>query len=171
MGTDTPIAVLSERPRLLFDYFQQLFAQVTNPPLDAIREELVTALGSTVGPEGNLLAARRRPAAARSCLPFPIIDNDELAKIIHINVDGDLAGFKSVVISGLYRVAGGGLALKRALDSIRTPGQPGHRGRRPHHRAVRPQRRRGLRAHPVAAAHLGRPPPPDPGEDPHQGRA
>ena len=58
MGTDTPIAVLSDRPRLLFDYFQQLFAQVTNPPLDAIREELVTALGSTVGPEGNLLRAR-----------------------------------------------------------------------------------------------------------------
>src|SRR5690606_32260968 len=55
MGTDTPVAVLSERPRLLFDYFQQLFAQVTNPPLDAIREELVTSLASTIGPEGNLL--------------------------------------------------------------------------------------------------------------------
>lgn len=55
MGTDTPIAVLSERPRLLFDYFKQLFAQVTNPPLDAIREELVTSLQSTLGPEGNLL--------------------------------------------------------------------------------------------------------------------
>ena len=119
MGTDTPIAVLSERPRLLFDYFQQLFAQVTNPPLDAIREELVTALGSTVGPEGNLL--RPGPASCRQVmLPFPIINNDELAKIIHINLDGDLPGFKSVVVSGLYRVAGGGLALKRALDSIRT---------------------------------------------------
>ncbi len=56
MGTDTPIAVLSSRPRLLFDYFTQLFAQVTNPPLDAIREELVTSLGGTIGPEGNLLA-------------------------------------------------------------------------------------------------------------------
>jgi glutamate synthase (NADPH/NADH) large chain len=119
MGTDTPIAVLSERPRLLFDYFQQLFAQVTNPPLDAIREELVTALGSTVGPEGNLL--QPGPASCRQVvLPFPIIDNDELAKIIHINDDGDLPGFRSAVISGLYRVAGGGLALKRALDSIRT---------------------------------------------------
>ena len=119
MGTDTPIAVLSERPRLLFDYFQQLFAQVTNPPLDAIREELVTALGSTVGPEGNLL--QPGPASCRQVvLPYPIISNDELAKIIHINLDGDLTGFKSVVVSGLYRVAGGGLALKRALDSIRT---------------------------------------------------
>ena len=119
MGTDTPIAVLSDRPRLLFDYFQQLFAQVTNPPLDAIREELVTALGSTVGPEGNLLEPG--PASCRQVvLPFPIISNDDLAKIIHINQDGDLAGFGSAVISGLYRVAGGGLALKRALDSIRT---------------------------------------------------
>jgi len=119
MGTDTPIAVLSDRPRLLFDYFQQLFAQVTNPPLDAIREELVTALGSTVGPEGNLL--QPGPASCRQVvLPFPIISNDDLAKIIHINQDGDLAGFGSAVISGLYRVAGGGLALTRALDSIRT---------------------------------------------------
>ena len=55
MGTDTSLAVLSQRPRLLFDYFKQLFAQVTNPPLDAIREELVTDMGSTIGPERNLL--------------------------------------------------------------------------------------------------------------------
>ena len=58
MGTDTPLAVLSDRPRLLYDYFKQLFAQVTNPPLDAIREELVTSMESTVGPERNLLEAR-----------------------------------------------------------------------------------------------------------------
>ena len=57
MGTDTPLAVLSDRPRLLFDYFAQLFAQVTNPPLDAIREEIVTSVASTVGPEANLLRA------------------------------------------------------------------------------------------------------------------
>ena len=118
MGTDTPIAVLSERPRLLFDYFSQLFAQVTNPPLDAIREELVTALGSTIGPEGNLLDPS--PASCRQVqLPFPIIDNDELAKIVDINADGDLPGFSAQTLSGLYRVAGGGLALKRALDAIR----------------------------------------------------
>src|SRR4029450_13724662 len=55
MGTDTPLAVPSHRPRPLFDYFHQPFAQVTNPPLDAIREELVTSLSSTIGPEGNLL--------------------------------------------------------------------------------------------------------------------
>jgi glutamate synthase (NADPH) large chain len=119
MGTDTPIAVLSERPRLLFDYFTQLFAQVTNPPLDAIREELVTSLSTTIGPEGNLLDPT--PASCRQItLSFPVIDNDELAKIIHINDDGDLPGFASVVVKGLYRVDGGGAALRDALDRIRT---------------------------------------------------
>jgi glutamate synthase (NADPH/NADH) large chain len=118
MGTDTPIAVLSQRSRLLFDYFQQLFAQVTNPPLDAIREEVVTSVGSTVGPEANLLAPS--PESCRQLvLPFPVIDNDELAKIIHINDDGSHPELAAVVVSGLYRVAGGGLALKRALDAVR----------------------------------------------------
>ncbi len=117
MGTDSPIAVLSERPRLLFDYFQQLFAQVTNPPLDAIREELVTSLSSHIGPEGNLLSAT--PAHARQVvLPFPVIDNDELAKILHINADGDLPGFAAAKVSGLYEVDGGGEALRRRLEEI-----------------------------------------------------
>jgi glutamate synthase (NADPH) large chain len=119
MGTDTPLAVLSERARLLFDYFQQLFAQVTNPPLDAIREEVVTAVGSTIGPEDNLL--QPGPDSCRQLvLPYPVIDNDELAKITNINEDGEFSHLKAVTISGLYRVAGGGLALKRALDMIRS---------------------------------------------------
>ncbi|WP_370418762.1 glutamate synthase large subunit [Streptomyces sp. QH1-20] len=117
MGTDSPIAALSERPRLLFDYFTQLFAQVTNPPLDAIREELVTSLISSLGPQRNLL----EPTAA-SCrsvtLPFPVIDNDELAKLIHINADGDLPGLKAATISGLYRVSGGGEALAARIAAI-----------------------------------------------------
>ena len=117
MGTDTPIAVLSERPRLLFDYFSQMFAQVTNPPLDAIREEIVTSVGSTCGPEGNLLQA-----TAENCkqlvLPFPIIDNDELAKIIHINDDGNFEHLKSVVVSGLYRVADGADAMRYAISEV-----------------------------------------------------
>ncbi|MET9107737.1 glutamate synthase large subunit [Streptomyces zhihengii] len=117
MGTDSPIAALSERPRLLFDYFTQLFAQVTNPPLDAIREELVTSLYSSLGPQGNLL----EPTAA-SCrsvtLPFPVIDNDELAKLIHINADGDMPGMKAATLSGLYRVSGGGDALAARIDEI-----------------------------------------------------
>ena len=117
MGTDTPLAVLSERPRLLFDYFKQLFAQVTNPPLDAIREEVVTAVSSSVGPEANLLAPG--PQSCRQlALPFPIIDNDELAKIIHINDEGSHPGLQAKVLSGLYRVADGGDGLRTGLDAV-----------------------------------------------------
>ncbi len=117
MGTDSPVAVLSDRPRLLFDYFTQLFAQVTNPPLDSIREELVTALGTSIGPEGNLLAAT--PAHCRQLvLPFPVIDNDELARIVHINADGDLPGYATTTVRGLYRPEGGGEALLHRLDEI-----------------------------------------------------
>ncbi|MDX3434175.1 glutamate synthase large subunit [Streptomyces sp. NBC_01693] len=117
MGTDSPIAALSERPRLLFDYFTQLFAQVTNPPLDAIREELVTSLRSTLGPQGNILEPTA--AACRAVtLPFPVIDNDELAKLIHINADGDMPGMKAATLSGLYRVSGGGDALAARIEQI-----------------------------------------------------
>ncbi len=117
MGTDTPIAVLSERPRLVFDYFTQLFAQVTNPPLDAIREELVTSLASSIGPEGNLLDANAAHAR-QVVLPFPVIDNDELAKIVHINADGDLPGFETVVVRGTYDVSGGEASLRARLHEI-----------------------------------------------------
>ena len=117
MGTDTPIAVLSDRPRMLFDYFSQLFAQVTNPPLDAIREEIVTAVNNAIGPEQNLLEPG--PASCRRIvLPFPVIDNDELAKIVHINDDGDKTGFQAVTVSGLYRVAEGAAGMRARLDQI-----------------------------------------------------
>ncbi|HVB26732.1 MAG TPA: glutamate synthase large subunit, partial [Mycobacteriales bacterium] len=118
MGTDTPLAVLSTRPRLVFDYFSQLFAQVTNPPLDAIREELVTSLVTTIGPEGNLLSPTPR-SARRLVVPFPVLDNDEFAKIVHINDDGDLPGFSTATVRGLYEVAGGGAALGEALARVR----------------------------------------------------
>jgi glutamate synthase (NADPH/NADH) large chain len=117
MGSDTPIAALSEKPRLLFDYFTQLFAQVTNPPLDAIREEIVTSLSSAIGPEGNLL----QPAAGHAhqvVLPFPVIDNDELAKLLHINKDGKHSQFAATKISGLYYVNGKGEALEKRLLEI-----------------------------------------------------
>ena len=118
MGTDTPIAALSDKPRLLFDYFAQLFAQVTNPPLDAIREELVTSLSGSIGPEHNLLDPG--PESCRQIsLDFPVIDNDELAKIIHVNVDGDHPGFQSHVVRGLFPAAGGGEALRARIDEIR----------------------------------------------------
>lgn len=118
MGTDSPIAALSDRPRLLFDYFSQLFAQVTNPPLDAIREELVTSLSGAIGPEHNLLDPG--PASCRQIqLDFPVIDNDELAKIIHVNADGDHPGFAAHIVRGLFPVAGGGAALRSRLEEIR----------------------------------------------------
>ncbi len=118
MGTDTPIAALSDKPRLLFDYFAQLFAQVTNPPLDAIREELVTSLGGSIGPEHNLLDPG--PASCRQIsLPFPVIDNDELAKIIHVNADGDHPGFITHIVRGLFSIAGGGESLANRLTEIR----------------------------------------------------
>lgn len=117
MGTDTPISPLSTRPRLLFDYFHQLFAQVTNPPLDAIREELVTSLSTTIGPEANLLDPG--PASCRQIvLPYPVIDNDELAKILSIDEDGDLPGFKAVRVSGLYPLRDGAAGIKARLTQI-----------------------------------------------------
>ena len=106
MGTDTPIAVLSERPRLLFDYFQQLFAQVTNPPLDAIREEVVTAVGVDRRPGGEPARSPAPTSCRQLALPFPIIDNDELAKIIHADDDGDRPrACRPSRRQGLYRVA------------------------------------------------------------------
>jgi glutamate synthase (NADPH/NADH) large chain len=118
MGTDTPIAALSDKSRLLFDYFAQLFAQVTNPPLDAIREELVTSLGGSIGPEHNLLDPG--PSSCRQIsLQFPVIDNDELAKIINVNADGDQPGFACHVVRGLFPIAGGGKSLVARIETIR----------------------------------------------------
>jgi glutamate synthase (NADPH) large chain len=117
MGTDTPLAALSDKPRLLFDYFSQLFAQVTNPPLDAIREELVTSLYNTIGPECNLLDPG--PASCRRLvLPFPILDDDDLTKIVKINREGDLPGYQTYVARGLYEVDGGAAALTAKLDEL-----------------------------------------------------
>jgi glutamate synthase (ferredoxin) len=114
MGTDTPLAVLSQRPRLLYDYFKQLFAQVTNPPLDAIREELVTSMESTIGPERNLL--RPEPESCRQIvIKYPIIANEDLAKVRHTTVPG----FRSVTLPMLYASAEGGAGLERALDTLK----------------------------------------------------
>ena len=122
MGTDTPIAVLSARPRMLFDYFQQLFAQVTNPPLDAIREEVVTSLQATVGPEGDLLNPTPQ-SCHQILLPHPILRNHELAKLVNLDpddeVNGHRHGMRSAVIRCLYPVAEDGDGLHRALDGIR----------------------------------------------------
>lgn len=115
MGSDTPIAAISDRPRLLFDYFVQQFAQVTNPPLDAIREEVVTSLSTGIGPERNLLSAG--PSHAQQVIiDFPALSNDELAKIKHID---EIAGSgEAFVVQGLYKVADGAEALEQRLASI-----------------------------------------------------
>jgi glutamate synthase (NADPH) large chain len=118
MGTDTPTAVLSQRARLLYDYFVELFAQVTNPPLDAIREAVVTSMARVMGPEQNLL----EPTAA-SCrqikLSWPVLDNDELNKVVHINDDGEQPGLRTAVLRGLYDVERGGEGLADAIDELR----------------------------------------------------
>ncbi len=115
MGTDTPIAVLAERPRLLFDYFTQQFAQVTNPPLDSIREEVVTSMSMGLGPELNLLEATPEHAY-QIILDFPVIDNDELAKIQHI--DASPGSRTTTTIRGLYRVDDGQRALADRLAEM-----------------------------------------------------
>ena len=113
MGTDTSLAVLSDKPRLLYDYFTQLFAQVTNPPLDAIREELVTSMGSTIGPESNLL--KPGPEACRQIkVKSAIVNNEELARLRHI----DERGFKSITLPMLYEADSGGIGLARALEDL-----------------------------------------------------
>ncbi len=122
MGTDTPVAILSARPRMLFDYFQQLFAQVTNPPLDAIREEVVTSLQGVIGPEGDLL--NPGPESCRQIvLPQPILRNADLSKLICVDPDHEVRGHKhgmrAAVIRCLYPVNRGGQGLKEALDNVR----------------------------------------------------
>ncbi|MFA5028679.1 MAG: glutamate synthase central domain-containing protein, partial [Candidatus Methylomirabilota bacterium] len=124
MGNDASLAVLSDRPRMLYDYFKQLFAQVTNPPLDAIREELVTSLESTLGPEGNLLTA-----APESChqiaLPDPILDNPQTARLHNLATQG----FRSLTLPMLFPVREGAAGMARALEQLcRNAGQAIERG-------------------------------------------
>ena len=141
MGSDTPPAVLSERPRLLYDYFTELFAQVTNPPLDAIREELVTSLEATVGPERNLLEPE--PESCRQIsLPYPVIDNDDLAKLLYVNEHGETPGFSGFAVDGLFPVDEGGPGLEAAIEHGLRAGVRGDRARGQHHRAVGPERQR-----------------------------
>ncbi len=113
MGTDTPLAVLSNKPQLIYNYFKQLFAQVTNPPIDCIREELVTSTVTTIGSERNLLDPQ--PESCRHIkLKQPILSNEDFEKLRHI----DLPDFKSVTLPILFPVAGGGKALEKALEEM-----------------------------------------------------
>jgi glutamate synthase (ferredoxin) len=113
MGTDTPLAVLSNKPQLLYNYFKQLFAQVTNPPIDPIREEIITSTETMVGPRGSLLQP-----APQSCglikLKYPILTNEELEKLRNV----DTMGFKSATLPVLFSAADGAKGLENALDKL-----------------------------------------------------
>jgi len=113
MGTDTPLAVLSDKAPSLFSYFKQLFAQVTNPPLDAIREELVTSMSTALGPERNLLKAEPESCRMLKILS-PVMDNNDLAKLREIQ----RRGFKTVTLPMTYRVSEGGAGLRRAMGEL-----------------------------------------------------
>ena len=155
MGNDAPLAVLSSKSRSLFDYFHQLFAQVTNPPIDSIREEMVMSLVSFVGGEGNVLASG--PEHARIIeLPHPVLTNEDLERLRWV----DRQHFQAKTISICFQAKAGRMAAR--------PGAPAPRGR-----GVRPGRLRGAhplgppgrfgpRRHPRPAGGRGRPSPPHP---------
>ena len=113
MGNDTPLAVLSDKPQSLFNYFQQLFAQVTNPPIDCIREEIVTSAGMTIGTEGNLLHPTSKNARLIS-LASPILTNEDLAKLRQCT----LPEFQAVTLPIVFQAVEGAEGLKAALDNL-----------------------------------------------------
>ena len=118
MGTDTPIAALSNRPRMLYDFFAQRFAQVTNPPLDSYREKMVTSMFTHLGAQADLLNPGR-DAAHRIHLDTPIIRNQLLANLKGLSEYKKYGAFKTVTISGLYPVAHGGRGLSQAIQRVR----------------------------------------------------
>ncbi|MBI3468882.1 MAG: glutamate synthase large subunit [Planctomycetes bacterium] len=114
MGNDTPLAVLSDRPQLLYNYFKQLFAQVTNPPLDAIREEIITSMITTIGSEGNLLD--ETPEQCRLLrLEYPVLTNAALAKIKELNIDR----LRSRTLSTLFPRSEGAAGMRRRMNELR----------------------------------------------------
>ena len=113
MGNDGALAVLSNKPRLLYDYFKQLFAQVTNPPIDCIREEIIISAETRLGSEGNLL--HPQPTACRRVeLKWPILTNEEFAKIRRTS----LPGLKMGVLPMLFRVMRGERGLAKSMEEI-----------------------------------------------------
>ncbi|HEY6331173.1 MAG TPA: glutamate synthase large subunit, partial [Blastocatellia bacterium] len=120
MGSDTPLAVLSEKPQLLYSYFKQLFAQVTNPPVDAIREELVMSADTTIGPEANMLEPS--PECARQIkMRSPILSNEDLERLRRLDGSGyrwGSRGFKSITLPMLFKVAEDGAGLEQATDEL-----------------------------------------------------
>ncbi len=170
MGTDTPISALSNKPKLLHTYFKQNFAQVTNPPIDPIREELVMSLVTFIGPRPNLLDLEGTSTQKRLEAPHPILTNDNLERIRGIGEVADNQ-FRTVTLDITYGADHGASGMGKALDQLCTPRRAGGPRGREHHHPVRPRDRTGPRADPLAArdlrgasssdprglAHLGRP--------------
>ncbi|MHB8190747.1 MAG: glutamate synthase large subunit [Ferrimicrobium sp.] len=127
MGSDTSLPSLSQQALPFFDLFSQQFAQVTNPPLDAIREELVTSAGASIGPEGNLLEPTER-SVRQIYVPHPIIDNNELAKLVYIDEDGDHKDLRAHVIDILFLVDRGAAGMAEAIEAIRGEAEEAIRG-------------------------------------------
>ncbi|OAH30794.1 glutamate synthase subunit alpha [Corynebacterium stationis] len=117
MGSDTPIAALSSRSRMLFDFFSQRFAQVTNPPLDSIREKNITSMFTLLGAQSDVLNPDAQ-AARRIHLDGPVIDNHEFTTLVHANDNGGAKNFGSTVVRGLYPVAHHGKGLREAIDKV-----------------------------------------------------
>ena len=158
MGTDTPLAVLSNRPQLLYSYFKQLFAQVTNPPVDAIREEIIMAVDTSIGPEGNLLEPT--PASARQIeLATPVLRNEELEKLRNLDGGPHRTASRRHHPHAVRRIARRRRPQGRHRGDARG-GQQGHRRRQQHHHPVRPRARPRPRADPGAAGGGGGAAPP-----------
>jgi len=113
MGTDTPLAVLSNKPQLLYSYFKQLFAQVTNPPIDCIREEIITSSDTAIGPERNQL--KPEPESCRQIkIKSPVLSNEEFEKLRHINSPH----FRAITLPILFKASEGGKGLERAVADL-----------------------------------------------------
>ena len=169
MGTDTPLAVLSNRPQPLFNYFKQLFAQVTNPPVDAIREEIIMAVETTIGPERNLFDPK--PESARQIeLRTPVLFNEELEQLRALDGSPACKGFKAVTLPMLYPVADNGAGLEKALNELCQKASEALRCGQQHHHPVGPQPRPRAGADPLAAGLRGGPPPPAARGHPHPRR-
>ena len=130
MGNDTPLAVLSDKPQLLYNYFKQLFAQVTNPPIDAIREEIVMAVDTTIGPRAEPARADARALPARSSCRHPILTNEELEKLRARHVERSGAWLPVAhARRSLFPAGEGGRGLERALEELCRARRRGHRAR------------------------------------------
>jgi hypothetical protein len=159
MGSDTPLAVLSERPQLLYNYFKQLFAQVTNPPVDAIREDLIISTDTTVGPEANMLEPT--PECARQIkLSSPILTNRELEKLKHLG-DAGFSGFRSITLPMLFAAGNLRRGLEDAMVELCQQASKAISEGIRHHCAFRSRRDQGAGADSRVAGGIGHSPSPD----------